>query len=383
MTSWRWLVPSVTASLVALYFQHRFQSNQEHAVYVIGDIHGDVYCARHWVNRTGLIAEKKWTDTTSSLVFLGDYIDKGPTSRQTLEFVKSLTDQFPDHVTAILGNHEIELLLDRDASRNAWGQGLGYFQLSYAAAHPAEYLNYLDSVKREDEIVVEALYNASLEVYGLGMQQQVFFAPHGDILQYVQPELRALVKERMSLYQENYLNAFRSGTELGTWLEQRPILALKNGALFVHGGVSSRAAQHLADGGIDRINQLFYQNANEARLNKFLDSTAEGRAIYEMVVYRGNHANNACVNLPKLLPEGASRLGVGHTPGRNVRIQCDGNFLALDSSLGRYFRNSGNEYCRGDKEQHSSNGRFRCRKMNEHCQGQIIRIRNDLVEVIE
>ena len=121
MTNFRWLIPSVIAALLALYFQHHFQSNQEHAVYVIGDIHGDVYCARYWVNRTGLIAEKKWTDTTSSLIFLGDYIDKGPTSRQTLEFVKSLTDQFPDHVTAILGNHEIELLRDRDAGRNAWG----------------------------------------------------------------------------------------------------------------------------------------------------------------------------------------------------------------------------------------------------------------------
>ena len=260
---------------------------------------------------------------------------------------------------------------------------MGYFQLSYAAAHPAEYLNYLDNVKEEDEIVVEALYNASLEVYGLEMQQHVFLAPNGDILQYVQPELRAIVKERMSLYQERYLNTFRSGTELGTWLEQRPILVQKHGTLFVHGGVSSRAAKHLAVGDIDQINQLFYQNANEAKLNKFLDGTAEGRAIYEMVVYRGNHADNACVNLPNLLPEGASRLGVGHTPGRNVRIHCDGNFLALDSSLGRYFRNSGNEYCRGDREQHSSNGLFRCRKMNEHCQGQIIRIRNDLVEVIE
>jgi hypothetical protein len=187
----------------------------------------------------------------------------------------------------------------------------------------------------------------------------------------------------MSLYQKNYLNAFRSGTELGKWLEQRPILALKNGALFVHGGVSNQAARLLADGGIDRINKLFYQNSNEEKLNNFLDHTPEGRAIYEMVGYRGNHAKDACLNLPNLLPEGAARLGVGHTPGWDVRIQCNGNFLALDSSLGRYFRNSGNEYCRGDIEQRSSNGRFKCRKMNDECQGQIIRIRNDVVEVIE
>jgi hypothetical protein len=375
----------VASVITAVYFQRRLQSTEEnHAVYVIGDLHGDVHCARHWVNRTGLIGENnQWTDPTSSLVFLGDYVDKGPTSRQTLEFVKSLTDEFPDKVTAILGNHEIELLRDRDASRNAWGDGFGFFQLSFAAAHPAEYLNYLDSVKEEDELVVEALYNASLEVYSHGQHQQVFLAPHGDILQYVPPELRALVTERMSLYQKNYLNAFRSDTELGKWLEQRPILALKNGALFVHGGVSSQAARLLAkDGGMDRINKLFSQNSNEAKLNKFLDDTPEGRAIYEMVGYRGNHAKDACLNLANLLPEGATRLGVGHTPGWDVRIQCNGNFLALDSSLGRYFRNSGNEYCRGHIEQHSSNGRFKCRKMNDECHGQIIRLRNDVAEVI-
>lgn len=46
---------------------------------------------------------------------MGDYVDKGPTSRHTVEFVKNLTTAFPTKVTAILGNHELELLRDRDA----------------------------------------------------------------------------------------------------------------------------------------------------------------------------------------------------------------------------------------------------------------------------
>ena len=122
-------------------------------------------CARHWVNQTNLIRNDKWLDSSSILVFLGDYIDKGPTSRQTMEFVKSLTEKYPRQVTALLGNHEVELLRDRnDDEASRWGKGR-YFQLSYAATHPGEYLNYLDEVDNEDEIVVEALYNASLEVY--------------------------------------------------------------------------------------------------------------------------------------------------------------------------------------------------------------------------
>ena len=105
------------------------------SVYVIGDIHGDAKCAVSWVNRTGLILNLiddsknedlpiykrlreptmwTWADSSSTLVFMGDYVDKGPLSRFVIEFVKSLTDKFPDRVTALLGNHELELLHDRE-----------------------------------------------------------------------------------------------------------------------------------------------------------------------------------------------------------------------------------------------------------------------------
>ena len=108
------------------------------SVYVIGDIHGDAKCAVSWVNRTGLVlgliddsknedlpiyerlqepSRWTWADSSSTLVFMGDYVDKGPSSRIVIEFVKSLTDKFPDQVTAILGNHELELLHDRELTQ--------------------------------------------------------------------------------------------------------------------------------------------------------------------------------------------------------------------------------------------------------------------------
>lgn len=388
MLSCKWLVPSVFVLLVALFYP--FDSSSTRTVYVIGDLHGDVHCARHWVHRTGLLSDNftEWLDPSSKIVFLGDYIDKGPTSKQTLEFVKLLTERFPEHVTALLGNHEMELLRDRDATRKAWGKG-GYFQLSYAATHPAEYLNYLheDEVDdNKDEVVVEALYNASMEVYARNEHNSVFLLPANDeILRYIPEELRQVVKERLLLYQKRYLDAFRTGTPLGTWLEQRPIVALEANTLFVHGGINARAAQLLKhdNGGLDYINSLFQQYATEKKLNTFLDTTMEGQAIYEMLTFRGNHNNEACHYLAQLLPEPATRLAVGHTPNANVEFKCGGRFLALDSSLGRHFRNSGNEYCRGDKLQHSSNKKFVCRKMNAKCQGQIVQIVNDEVKVIE
>jgi predicted MPP superfamily phosphohydrolase len=114
-----WAIPSVAVVVVALVYQKLHSLQPQNAVYVIGDLHGDVECARHWVNKTKLIRNHKWLDSSSSLVFLGDYTDKGPTSRQTVEFVKSLTEKYPQQVTALLGNHEVELLRDRsdDPSR--------------------------------------------------------------------------------------------------------------------------------------------------------------------------------------------------------------------------------------------------------------------------
>jgi hypothetical protein len=104
-------------------------------IYAIGDLHGDVVCARQWVARTNVLKVDKengeaavWRDEYSRLVFMGDYVDKGITSKQTVEYVKSLTEQFPHYVTAILGNHEIELL--RDRSESLWGGGrAGYYQV--------------------------------------------------------------------------------------------------------------------------------------------------------------------------------------------------------------------------------------------------------------
>ena len=65
-------------------------------VFFIGDTHGDAHCAKEWVRRTGLInfEAKPWIWTGSkisdAIVFLGDYVDKGPTSRQVLEFVREV-----------------------------------------------------------------------------------------------------------------------------------------------------------------------------------------------------------------------------------------------------------------------------------------------------
>lgn len=490
------------------------------SVFVIGDLHGDAICAVSWVNRTGLIANLirdeeiptsqsskaatttasssvmppplykrlndpskwTWTNEKATLVFMGDYVDKGPTARQTVEFVRDLTLTFPNYVTAILGNHELELLRDRDARISPAER---YSAYSYATVHPGDYHNYIhdkhnnnnqneqkdddDATSRDatstttpaprdldekDELVLDLLYAASMEVYSHNAhsvvrnvpslllppttdntdahhQQQsaldTYYRQRGiqyAITDIIPPEHRELAIERLTEYQNAYLNTYRSGSQLGSWMESRPIahLAENINTLFVHGGVSDEVGKSFLDDGMEgvkRLNAAWYEYSHESKLYDFLtdgeggddNSMTLGEAVYELMTYRGNHPGYAkweshgtydedeatnqdevCKTLHDMLRtmDGIDRIAVGHTPDSNIRIYCDGAFLALDSTLGRWIRGSGNEYCPGPEHfanrkegggvlpsRRSRNGRYTCEEIKEVCEGQIVRLDSD------
>ena len=67
----------------------------------IGDIHGDA------ARLSGLLA--KVADPNRRLVFLGDYIDHGPNSREVVEILLETAKRQPDTIF-LAGNHEIGLL---------------------------------------------------------------------------------------------------------------------------------------------------------------------------------------------------------------------------------------------------------------------------------
>ena len=68
--------------------------------FAIGDIHGDTTQLHKLFSR---LPEFTAEDT---VVFLGDYVDRGPNSAKAVEFVRRLPSQIPAKVVALRGNHE-------------------------------------------------------------------------------------------------------------------------------------------------------------------------------------------------------------------------------------------------------------------------------------
>ena len=75
--------------------------------YAIGDIHGCAALLDTLLERIAVHAG----DRPHKLVFLGDYIDRGPDSAAVLRTVSRLAWAEPERVTCLMGNHE-RMLLD-------------------------------------------------------------------------------------------------------------------------------------------------------------------------------------------------------------------------------------------------------------------------------
>lgn len=72
-------------------------------ILAVGDTHG-------YADRLRTLWEKiAFDDRTDLLVFLGDYIDRGPTPVEVLNFVREQVERY-ENVHALLGNHEAMML---------------------------------------------------------------------------------------------------------------------------------------------------------------------------------------------------------------------------------------------------------------------------------
>ena len=135
--------------------------------FAIGDIHGCFNSMKE------LIDNKIKLRKDDQLIFLGDYIDRGPDSKKVLDYIIELQNNDYDIVT-LLGNHE-SMLVDayyNESAMSKWIQNGGSetlrsFDIDSLKAIDPQYIDFLKKLKLYYELdkylFVHAGFNDKLE----------------------------------------------------------------------------------------------------------------------------------------------------------------------------------------------------------------------------
>lgn len=67
-------------------------------VIFVGDTHGDLDASQKVI--------KEYLKRGNKIVFLGDYVDRGPNSKQNLDFLLKVKEKYPTQIYLLQGNHE-------------------------------------------------------------------------------------------------------------------------------------------------------------------------------------------------------------------------------------------------------------------------------------
>ncbi|WP_158914611.1 metallophosphoesterase family protein [Caulobacter sp. S45] len=110
-------------------------------VYAIGDIHGRLDLLQAIVEKIRVDATSLQRRGKATLIFLGDYIDRGPDSKGVLDYVTHLQDRSEFKVITLKGNHEqgLNQFLADPAFGPKWAKrGGNATLLSYGLTNPSE-----------------------------------------------------------------------------------------------------------------------------------------------------------------------------------------------------------------------------------------------------
>ena len=118
--------------------------------YAIGDIQGSLHSLRALIERCRRHASTR----AMTLVFLGDYIDRGPDSAGVIGLIMELQAELGERLIPLKGNHEAMALdvIDGKAEAEFWlsqggGQTLRSYGVTSAEALPRDHVAWLRSLR--------------------------------------------------------------------------------------------------------------------------------------------------------------------------------------------------------------------------------------------
>ncbi len=294
----------------------------EKRLWVIGDIHGMydplkrlIDCIRHIE-----YIRKSDDDTKATLIFIGDYIDYGPSSKEVVDLLLEVRKEFP--CVFLCGNHEDMMLqflhhsdlFDRYGNmwfRNAGGQNTIVSFMPAPEIYRRIYGTSDDHARfTRDEVILDARYHDFFEalVYShtetLNVEEQTikFAFTHASLLgpqkeeqKFSLREVDVSVSEQLNIKTYDDFHAFR--TEKKIWIEDlhlwnRSLPAEKfEDYILIHGHTPTP------------LYHMKYQESGAFKPDsalpfvKFIDDKAEARKSYRRLSFSNSLEQVISINI--------------------------------------------------------------------------------------
>lgn len=292
-------------------------------IVAVGDLHGDYSAWLDIARNAGVIdSGGHWSGGRTTLVQLGDVLDREPDSLKIVRSLQQLQKEAPrsgGKVVVVLGNHEAMNLLG-DFRYTTPGEFAAFATPNSAALR--------DRVYDQNRAAIEAAARATNPAVTPQQVRDSWMAAHP--LGWLEHKL-----------------AWSASGELGKWATRNPAIAKIGGILFVHGGISAEYAKLSIDE-IDRRVEIAMAKGDDSN-SSILDDPL-GPLWYRglVMIDRDAEAERATMHSPHLQPEqelgvvlaafGAQRMVVGHTPDlKGIEILDGGRLARIDTGNSRYY----------------------------------------------
>lgn len=295
-------------------------------IVAIGDLHGDHDAWRAIARAAGLVdAGGKWSGGKTTLVQMGDVVDRGPDSLRIIRDLQQLQKEARKRggkVIVLLGNHEAMMMTG---------------DLRYV--HPGEFAAFAN---RQSSARRERVYEAN--------KAAIEAAYHAQFPNMTSEAIREEWLKTMPLGKIEHQLAWRPDGELGKWaLANRAVVKLGDN-LFVHGGISAAYAT-VSPEEINRRAETALKNQDASPAA--IISDPHGPLWYRGLISRGNGDEATIAPVPAgaaaalpieleidlaLSNFGVKRIIVGHTPAPEGIIGShQGRLWRIDSAISRAY----------------------------------------------
>jgi len=309
------------ALAAALFFSPAEAAKTPGRIVAVGDLHGDYAAWLDIARAAGIIdAAGHWAGGRTTLVQLGDIVDREPDSLKIIRSIQQLQAEAPragGKVVIVLGNHEAMNLLGDDRYTT-----------------PGEYASYADdrSPARREQLFLSIAKKLDAENPGTPPSQ-------------VRDEWMA----QHPLGWVEHRAAWSPSGELGRWATSHPAVVKIDGTLFVHGGLSAEYSKLPIDE-INRRVAAAMASADNGPSTILYDPL--GPLWYRGLVMRDPDAEQVRakeVPPPKPLTVDqeldivlsayrAQRMVIGHTPDlKGIEFLGNGRLARIDTGNSRYY----------------------------------------------